>query len=141
MALFRDDVELGKKDDDHKPDTRKIWRQRRLSQVPPRRSLKRFAVLLVLVIGIWYFSKGTLYGSTDDEELKVPPVGTVLKTKSSDGTAATMKPATPAVSSKVERTFNGPIKFYELAETLHIAERNGGGSSYNMNVVRRAAYL
>jgi len=135
MALFRDDVELGKKDDDHKPDTRNVWRQRRLSQIPPRRSVKRFAILVILVIGLWYFGSGIIYDTSEDENLGVQPVGSMLKTKSSDGIATTTKAAASTATDKVERTFNGPIKFYDLADTLHIAERSGGGSSYNMNVV------
>lgn len=134
MALFRDDVEMGKKDDDHKPDTRKAWRQRRLSQVPPRRSVKRFALLVLVVIGTCYFFRGSLYGE-DEVDSKMQPVGSVLKTKSSNGIATTTKSVAPVASGSVNRSFNGPIKFYDLAATLHVAGRNGGSGPYNANVV------
>ena len=136
MALFRDDVELGKKDDDHKPDTRKVWRQRQLSHMPPRRTIKRFAILLIVVVGLWYFCTGMLSESSDaEEDIKLPHVGSVLNPKSSNGIATTTTSVAPTASRSVERNFNGPIKFFALASTLHAAERSGGGSLYNMNVV------
>lgn len=60
---FHGDEELGKKDDDHKPGSKgpmaRVWQQRRLPNgIGPRRnSLKKIALGILVVIGLYYFFK------------------------------------------------------------------------------------
>lgn len=144
MALFRGDVELGKKDDEYKPRTGRAWRPRNLSQLPQppsRRSVRRLAFILVAVLALCYFLKGMLDESADYDAQDLQPAKNLLRGKDANSLAPPARPTTPATSTSVERSFNGPIKFYELAATLHVAQRRGGGSPYNMNVVSQSSYM
>lgn len=140
LPMFRrGDEELGKKDDEYRSGSRsrlRAWKQRRqLSHIPsPRRSLKRIAVALLAIVALFYFFARILRGGEKDGQSR----GKLLKPS---GLAASTQPATAAATGTVERDFNGPIKFYDLAPTLRAAERLSGASIYNQNVLFAAASL
>lgn len=138
MAFFLDDEEMGKKDDEYKPGARRVWKQRQPSQVPPRRSVRRAALTIVAILVFFYVLKTLLVtkGNLDadvDEELH--PIREVLQGNPNRKHTTSTRPPTPKATGAVERNFNGPIKFYDLAATLHIAGRLMGSNPYNQNVV------
>lgn len=138
LPMFRrDDEELGKKDDEYRAGSRsQSWKQRRqLSHIPsPRRSLKRIAVVLLAIVALFYFFGRTLSGGEGDDTSR----GKVLQSSS---LATSTRSATAAPTGPVEKNFNGPIKFYDLAPTLRAAESLSGTSIYNQNVLFAAASL
>lgn len=141
LPMFRYDEELGKKDDEYKPGTRsKVWRQRRLSHIPPRRSIKRIALAVLAVIVLCYIFNKILREEEGDDEM---PHSTkeLLKPKSPSSQTTSTQPASPSATGPMERDFNGPIKFFDLASTLHAAGRMSGSSPYNQNVLFAAASL
>ena len=135
QRMFSGDEELGKKDDEYKPGQRSmVWHQRRASHGLPRsrRSLKRIALGVLAVIALYYFVTN------------IPKDGKPMNNRPQFGEGGHLK-TTPVVQEKkkvpkpthkeVERNFNGPIKFFDLASTLHSAARLLGASVYNQNVV------
>jgi len=141
--LFAGDDGLGKKDDDHRPGKASImspmgmdWQQRRL----PRRNLKRVALGFVILVGLYYFFKNmpTDLPSqprpqwTHSSDYQGPPPGS--RPPAAEGSL--QKPAPEAkLERKPEHNFNGPIKFYQLASTLHAVSKTGGAEEFNRNVV------
>jgi hypothetical protein len=129
--LFPGDEELGKKDDDHKPGSRTpltpLWPHHRTAA---RRSLKRLALGVLAIVALYYFfknmptdvqqrSRRPLYihpeaGEQTAPHAKPPP--------SSQGPTTTAGTKAEAISkgedNELRHDFNGPIKFYKLAETL-----------------------
>ena len=131
--LFPGDEELGKRDDDHKPGMKSplgiAWQQRRIPHGPHRRNMKRVALGLVLLIGLYYFFKNM---PTDLENPRPRPH--YEHNPGESDPAAGSRPPPPVQSSMqkpgVEETveasqhyFNGPIKFYQLASTLHAVSK------------------
>jgi len=138
LPMFRDDEELGKKDDEYKPGTRsRVWRQRYSPHIPPRRSLKRTAILVFAAFVFLYFLNNILYGGEEDGKSK----GGLLAPKPSGSLATPTQIVTPLATGSLERNFNGPIKFYDLAPTLHSAGGMAGSSIYNQNILFAAASL
>lgn len=135
MALFRNDEELGKKDDEYKPGSRRMWQQRRLSQLPPRRSLRRISLTILAVISVFYLFRHTLRkGEHGDQRLQSAGAG-MLSSKVSSSQSTTTNPSRPVTTGQIERNFNGPIRFYNLASSLHVAGKLMGSNPYNQNVV------
>ncbi|KAE8442567.1 hypothetical protein EG329_003054 [Mollisiaceae sp. DMI_Dod_QoI] len=146
---FHGDEELGKKDDDHKPGTNgpmgRAWQQRRLPHGPRRSNMKRIALGLLVVIVFYYFFKNI---PTDLKQPRqrtsyLPPAGPnapVSKTvpNSYDSTSKMMDEDT---SDTPLHNFNGPIKFYQLASSLHGVSKMRGYESINQNVLFTAASL
>jgi hypothetical protein len=144
--LFPGDEELGKRDDDHKPGMRspldRVWQQRRLRQGPHRRTMRRVALGMLALIGLYYFFKNMPIDlenprprpNYDHSEgpgapisgSRAPPPGnqgSIPKAGDTEGTV------------KSQHYFNGPIKFYQLAVSLHTVSRTKGSESINQNVV------
>lgn len=148
--LFTGDEELGKKDDDHKPGRKSslsaVWQQRRLSHGPHRRTLKRIALGALALIVVYYFFKNM---PTDLENPRIRPHYDHSPQETTQGTGS--KPATPANQGSMPKPgheettavsphyFNGPIKFYQLASTLHAVSRTKGSDLINRNVVSVSA--
>lgn len=143
--LFPGDEELGKRDDDHKPRSKTrggvLWKQLRL---PARRNMKRVLGIIVVLVVLYYFF---MYISNDVEN---PEASYILP--SSDGTVGMWtksntetnhKPVSQSPvnqyhddpGSTSHQTFNGPIKFLELASSLHALSFTNGASSVNRNVM------
>lgn len=146
-GFFLSDEELGKKDDDHKPSNsgsslrQPNWHPAR---VPPRRSLKRIALVLVVAVLVFLFFKNMpvlgpqmrrpSYAYTDlaTSNSKRPPYNRPQSSLS--------RPNTPQ-SNVPERIFNGPVRFLELAQTLHAISGTRGSMVINRNVLFAASSL
>ncbi|KAI8963882.1 hypothetical protein F5Y11DRAFT_346132 [Daldinia sp. FL1419] len=142
-GFFLSDEELGKKDDDHKSfkngagSRQPNWHPAR---VPPRRSLKRIAIVLVVAVFIYLFVKNIpvlgpnvqmrrpsyTYIDLDDPTPKSP---SYERSKPPPVKPHSRPPTTP------ERNFNGPFKFLELAQTLHAIGGTRGTMAINRNVL------
>ncbi|KAI1503865.1 hypothetical protein F5X99DRAFT_373675 [Biscogniauxia marginata] len=142
--FFLNDEELGKKDDDHPSFKNGLrppnWHPAR---VPPRRSLKRLGLALLAIVGIFLFFKNIpILGP--DVRMRRPHYAypetpaNVPHRRPSFGDPRT---APNTQVSSVERTFNGPVKFPELAPTLHAITGTRGSMVINRNVLFAASSL
>lgn len=152
-SFFMSDEELGKKDDDHKP-VKIAGHQRRPSswqpaRVPPRRSLRRIALVFAVAAFVYLFVHNIPVLGPDDRMRRpvyppsqgrpphppLPPLGSM------------MQPADSVVQTDsldvntVERRFNGPIKFLNLAVSLQGISSLRGGQVNNKNVLFATASL
>lgn len=143
-GFFLSEEELGKKDDDHKPFKNGTglrqpnWHPAR---VTPRRSLKRIAIALVVTVVIYLFIKNIpdlgpnaqmrrpSYTYLEDLDAAIPKRPSYERSKSPPTKPNTRLPNTP------ERDFNGPVKFLELAQTLHAIGGTRGTMAMNRNVL------
>ncbi|KAK2626672.1 hypothetical protein QTJ16_003847 [Diplocarpon rosae] len=140
--MFAGDVELGKRDDDHRPGLRSpyglTWQQRRIHQTPQRRNMRRLAVGLLALAGLYVFFKNM------PNDLESPRTRPNYRTAAGPGTASPYSQdivlkAEPKDTAEVARhNFNGPIKFYHLASSLRAAQESGERSK---NVLFTAASL
>ncbi|KAL2070446.1 hypothetical protein VTL71DRAFT_13472 [Oculimacula yallundae] len=147
---FPGDVELGKRDDDHRPGSKSGmglgigWQQRQRPHGPHRRSWKRIALGILALVGFYYFFKNM---PTDLENpRKRPSYGPPPTPKPRPPSPPKQQNTAPKPGQKdtveaVQHDFNGPIKFYELASTLHDASRTSGSQLINHNVLFAAASL
>ena len=146
--LFSGDEELGKKDDDHRRGGRTpmglAWQHRRIPHGPHRRTLKRLALGILAFIVLYYFFKNMptdlenprqrpSYGFTAGPNAPPP--------KSTPGEDSRSKPGHEGTAESVAHDFNGPIKFYHLASTLHAVSKTRGAELINHNVLFAAASL
>jgi hypothetical protein len=141
--LFPGDEELGKKDDDHKRGSKTpiglVWHHRRIPHGPHRRTLKRLALGILAFIVLYYFFKNMPtdlenprqrpnYGFPSGPNAPPPKSSPVRQ----DSGAKTSYEGT---AESVAHDFNGPIKFYHLASTLHAVSKTRGSDPINHNVV------
>lgn len=132
--LFAGDEELGKKDDDHIPNMKSpfgTWQSSR--RAPHRRSMKRLAIVGVVVILLYYFFKNM---PTDLENPRRRPSYTHGDSGSAPASSSSKK---GQLAPGEAQDFEGPIKFYKLAATLHALIKVNGDESRNDNVVRVTA--
>ncbi|KAI1337395.1 hypothetical protein F5Y15DRAFT_417862 [Xylariaceae sp. FL0016] len=138
-SLFLSDEELGKKDDDHKTPKNGSLRPANwnAARAPPRRSLKRIGLLLFVAAVIYLFIKN------------VPVLGPNAQMRRPNyvypETASSRRPPPKQVPQYAEsirypavvqeRTFNGPVKFHELAASLHAIAGTRGSTATNRNVL------
>ncbi|KAI1639796.1 hypothetical protein F4809DRAFT_44549 [Biscogniauxia mediterranea] len=136
--FFMNDEDLGKKDDDHKTPKNGLrppnWHPAR---VPPRRSLKRIGIALLVAVLIFVFFKNIPVLGPDARMRRPNYVypdspANVPRVRPPTG-GSPSPPRTPA--SSVERTFNGPVMFPELAPTLHVITGTRGSMVINRNVL------
>jgi len=142
--LFPGDEELGKRDDDYKQGMKSplglAWQQRRMPHPPRRRSLLKVTGGILFLVALYYFFKNM---PTDLEPATRrphynPPSG---PNAPSAGPPPVRQGATPNPNHSEDRVevvphdFNGPIKFYQLAATLHAVSRTKGDQLINNNVV------
>lgn len=145
LRPYPGDEELGKRDDDHKRGTRHPlgapWQQRQLPHAPLRRTVKRMALAILAVVGLYYFFKNMPTDLTnprprphyDHSGGQRPPVG---------GSAIPPPSQNPTPSLALDETaeqpqhyYNGPIKFYELAASLRMVTKKISSGVGNKNVV------
>jgi hypothetical protein len=141
--LFAGDEELGKKDDDHKragkPSKGLAWHHRRIPHGPHRRTLKRLVLGLLAFIVLYYFfmnmptdlknpRQRPNYGFPAEPNAP-PPKLSPAKPDSA------LRPGHEGTTDSVAHDFNGPIKFYHLASTLHAVSKTRGSELINHNVV------
>ncbi len=132
------DEELGKKDDDHQKRTARSKSTARPSWRIPRR--KRMLLVLAGIYFIYLFIKNM---PTD-----LPPASERFRPRpmqQPSQVAGTSPRGPPPMSDgnlpDRNHYFNGPIKFYELAQTLYFAQGLGGYSPANKIVMFAAANL
>lgn len=140
--MFPGDEELGKRDDDHKPGGKKnplglVWQGRRMAVAhgPPRRTLKRVGLGILALIAVYYFFKNM---PTDLENPSRRP-HYVPNTGSSTPSRTPTSQKAKGGAAEIPHDFSGPIKFYELAESLHSVENTRGMDPINPNVVCKAS--
>ena len=142
--LFTGDEELGKKDDDHRPQTKSAsssssWNTRKVS---PAFRKRRIVYGICALIFIYVFVKNI------PDDLGPSPRGFSPRLNQ-DGQLPqgiadppARKPKRPATPSEAEEHYHdGPIKFYKLASSLHSVARLGGQNEYNKNVLFAASSL
>jgi len=147
--LYSGDEELGKRDDDHKlrAKPRTAWHYRRLLL---RRNIKKIGLALLVLIAMYYFFKNMPTG------LERPSNRPHYDHSQTQGRVSRPRPTASAAerpqgdsSSNIvdhehrseEHWFNGPIKFYELAASLHAIMKTGGAINANRNVLFAASSL
>lgn len=148
-SIFLSDEELGKKDDDHKravlPTIRaqQHWAPARPS---PRKTLKRVALALAVGFAVYLFihniptdlpirdHRRPVYRYTDSDA--VDPIQLPKKKSRPAPTSHAGHEAQPTAQS-----YNGPVVFLELAESLHAIASTRGGSVTNKNVLFAASSL
>lgn len=153
MSLFSADEELGKRDDDYKYSKKAppaaSWQHRRS---PMRRNVKKLMLGLGLLVLAYVFIKNI---PTDVKHSNLRPnyqhiskAGvTNGKTTQNQVLGAPGAPKARTASSASayddeDEYYDGPIKFYQLATSLHAASSaTKGGSSVNTNVMFAAANL
>ncbi|KAJ3552848.1 hypothetical protein NPX13_g11020 [Xylaria arbuscula] len=154
-SFFMSDEELGKKDDDHK--LVNSVRQRRSSswqpaRGPPRRSIKRIALVFVVAIVVYLFVHNIPILGPDDRMRRPDYAHFPGRPPSSPGLPSTdnaMHPPDPDAQAQLqmlaprttERNFNGPFKFLNLAISLQAIANTRGSQPENKNVLFAAASL
>ena len=146
--FFANDEELGKKNDDHRPNGRvptpsAPWSVR---QQGPAVRKRRVIYVICGILLLYLFVKNIptdvgphprwadtrVYRDPEAERNGIPK----------SATPPTGKPPRPAQPSEAEEHYHdGPIKFYKLASSLHAAARLGGQRESNKNVLFAAASL
>jgi hypothetical protein len=137
-SLYHSDDDMGKKDDDHHKATRRphAWQPAAPVHVPSRRTFRRWVVLLLAATATWvvfrYVSVDLGFESHDASRYahQGDPVRNGMR-------GVGKAPGTTAP----ERTFDGPIKFLELAATLRTLTPMRGSLLRNKNVLFAAASL
>ncbi len=116
------------------------WQHRRMPHGPHRRTLKRLALGILAFIVLYYFFKNMptdLENPRQRPNYGFPAGPNAPPPKSSPAS----KPSHEGTTESVAHDFNGPIKFYHLASTLHAAARTRGAELVNQNVLFAAASL
>ncbi|KAI1762905.1 hypothetical protein GGR53DRAFT_395880 [Hypoxylon sp. FL1150] len=149
-GFFMSDEELGKKDDDHKSFKngsglrQPNWHPAR---VPPRRSLKRIGIVLLVAVLVYLFFKNIPVLGPDPRMRRPSYPGSELPTNAdgrpaSDRTPSSLsRPKTRPAKNAPERTYNGPVRYLELAQTLHAISGTRGSMVTNRNVLFVASSL
>ena len=150
QSLFLSDEEMGKKDDDHKS-TRKSFKAGswQSARVPPRKTFKRLALILLALSVVYLFIKNMptdlgparsgrpVYLPEDHDLVTKPPPRRPQKQ---------LPPVKPkqeesAADSSSVRDYNAPVKFLNLATSLHAIQNTRGTSPINKNVLFAASSL
>ncbi|RYP13707.1 hypothetical protein DL767_010611 [Monosporascus sp. MG133] len=149
---FLSDVELGKKDDDHNKHakdrglrTTQKWLP---SRGPRRRSLKAIALLAIIAFLVYAFvtnmpaslGPNPLMRRPTFEHVPPRPPPRVHPVQRPPPSQANPRSRAPPASPP-ERTYNGPVKFLELASSLHAITPTQGSMAVNKNVLFAAASL
>jgi hypothetical protein len=138
--LFPGDVELGKRDDDHKPGAKSplglAWQRRRMPHGPHRRHWRRIAMGLLALVALYYFFKNM---PTDLENPRQRPNYAAPTGQTTPPPRTITQNSNPRASQEMaeepRHDFNGPIKFFHLAATLHAVSKMRGSDLINENVV------
>ncbi|KAI0387854.1 hypothetical protein F5Y04DRAFT_286815 [Hypomontagnella monticulosa] len=149
-GFFLSDEELGKKDDDHKPFKNGAgsrhptnWHPAR---GPARRSLKRIGLVFAVALVVYLFIRNIPVLGPDarmrrpsytypDLAAPAPKRPAYNRPQSAPSKPLARPPTIP------ERTFNGPVRFLELAQTLHAISGTRGSMVINRNVLFAASSL
>lgn len=151
QRIFAGDEELGKRDDDHKPGKPSpLTTVLMYSRLPQRRNLKRLGILSAVLVGLYIFFKNmptdigprTRRPSYTYEADGLGSNWNTGTTQPSNSNGASRPPSkVPEENAREKYWFNGAIKFYKLAASLHAIAQNGGGGWANQNVLFAASSL
>ncbi len=141
--IFAGDEELGKKDDDHRPAKDGVlpstWPVRKVAPRARGRSVL-YGLLACIIIYVFVHNIPTDLGPvTQRPDYKVPAPGSLQSPRSDEPTAKSLKPDKHA--SAEEFYYDGPVKFYKLATSLHAVARLFGHGGVNKNVLFAASNL
>lgn len=147
-SIFLSDEELGKKDDDHKPAvlptirSQQHWAPVRPS---PRKTLKRVALALAIGFAVYLFVHNI---PTDlpvrDRRRPVYKHGDIDTINPFQLPPKSRPPPKNYAGHEEElaaQSYNEPVMFLELAESLHAIASTRGGSLTNKNVLFAASSL
>ncbi|KAI1103118.1 hypothetical protein F4804DRAFT_244371 [Jackrogersella minutella] len=147
-GFFLSDEELGKKDDDHKPVRNGVglrqpnWHPAR---VPPRRTLKRIALVLFVAAAVYLFIKNIPVLGPNARMRRPSYTYTDLSPHNPKRPAYERSPEAPsnplARPNAPERIFNGPVRFLELAPSLHAISGTRGTMLNNRNILFASSSL
>jgi hypothetical protein len=141
--FFANDEELGKKDDDHRPNGRG-----RMPLMPMWRAPRKARLLLVAIVTflLYLFFKNIptdlppVAQRTDSRfVIQRPPSNVAQNPPPQAPTGA--PPRTPRLKDNEKHYFEGPIKFYNLAPTLHLVYALMTNRIENQNVLFAASSL
>lgn len=141
--IFVGDEELGKKDDDHRPGKGATlppsWSLRQT--IPPFRRRRYFyGIVTILFIFLFIRNIPTDLGSNAQRGDSRLPRRNALTT--SRPTPPTGEPPRPTESCEAQKHYyDGPIRFYKLAVSLHAVAELAGYDGANKNVLFAASGL
>ncbi|KAI2624188.1 hypothetical protein GGR54DRAFT_564839 [Hypoxylon sp. NC1633] len=151
-GFFLSDEELGKKDDDHKPFNNGAAGLRQPNwhpaRVPPRRTLKRVGIMLLVALLVYLFFKNIpVLGP--DSRMRRPNYGYSDLTSNIPNNRPPPReqfqsyPSRPNTRppNSPERTYNGPVRFLDLASTLQGISGTRGSMVQNRNILFAASSL
>jgi hypothetical protein len=154
-SLFLSDEELGKKDDDHKPAVlprirnQQPWAPARPS---PRKTLKRLALAIAIGFAVYLFVRNIptdlpirdrrrpVYEHGDDDSIKSfqrPPPPPSSKKSTPPQPESHGGHETEAMA----QSYSGPVRFMQLAESLHAISSTRGTYLKNKNILFTASSL
>lgn len=152
-SIFLSNEELGKKDDDHRPakvpPMRAQWSA--AGRAPPRKTLRRLAVVLVLGVFVYLFIKNLptdvpirdrrrpVYRPAPEADAR-PTRGPVPKLTPDPEPDRSSAPPPPEPQAPAAG-YNGPATYRKLAATLQAISSTSGSSPSNKNVLFAAANL
>ena len=143
--MFTGDEELGKKDDDHRPQSNSApsssstWSVRKTSPAFRKRRII-YGICALLFIYVFVKNIPDDLGPTPRDFNSLGNQGAKLPEGKVNPPAN--KPKHPATPSEAEEHYHdGPIKFYKLASSLHAVARLGGQHESNKNVLFAASSL
>ena len=143
--MFTGDEELGKKDDDHRPQSNgppsssSSWSVRKTS---PAFRKRRIIYGICALLFIYVFVKNIPDDLGPSPRFLDPRVNQGAKLPEGKVEPPANKPKRPATPSEAEEHYHdGPIKFYKLAASLHSVARLGGQHDSNKNVLFAASSL
>lgn len=148
--LFASDEELGKRDDDHKPSISNSWLPRR--KLPAIRK-RRIASFIAACVFIYFFIqnipvlgpadfRSRQYGSTRYQNTS--PGGEVQEATLEDPRRVIPPEAAVQGRNTVQqeiRDYDGPVRFYHLATSLHGIAHTSGHKLTNKNILFAASDL
>lgn len=143
-SVFPGDKELGKKDDDHRPGGGPVlpgsWHARKQVSGTRRRRMI-YAALGLLALFLFYKNIPTDLGSNSGRrDLRVPQGGSLPRSPGQEPPSD--KPAgRPGSTEAGEHYYDGPIKFYKLAASLHAVATLAGRGGHNKNILFAASNL
>lgn len=135
--LFANDEELGKKDDDHRPNSKGRMSSSPRSWRGPRR--RRILLVIIGLAVLYLFFKNIPTGlppvsqRTDPRFSRGPPPSDAQSQPPIPPKGA--PPRTPRLKDDEKHYFEGPIKFYNLAATLRLVYALMGHRVENRNVL------
>ena len=137
QRLSASDEELGKRDDKYKPPRNGSWGRWR---IPLRYRKKRVITTLLVIALIWI----VLYRLPQDlvsNPFSSPSFDPIYDPTSEENEPKGPPPRESGKSAKEQHYYEGLIRFFRLASSLHQLSQTSGYSSVNRNILFAAASL